>query len=255
MAVWPLSLRFLFSMKYYQQIIAGIALVAMSIFVLIKGTEHIIEGQRDSNAYSGPHWKHVGETMESSEIFNSKYLRLESHTIRTSKGELVNGWMWVDFHDQVNVLAQDMQGIFHLIRQTKYGISKPCLSVVSGFIALNEKPQDAAARELLDELGMVSDEWTFLGKYRTDANRGGGFVHTFLAAKSRPAESNRLPSNEMEKQEIVQLPLHQLTSAVLRGDFAEAKWSNTVAIALLRMLTPGAPSPPNTGDVPLNHKE
>jgi ADP-ribose pyrophosphatase YjhB (NUDIX family) len=237
--------------KYYPQIIAGSLLVSFAFYVLMRGSEIILESQR-SVSFAGPPWNHKGKTVESSVIFHSKYLRVESHTVRTKLGELLSGWMWVDFDDQVNVLVQDNKNNFVVIRQEKYGLPKATLSVVSGAIALNEKPKEAAERELLNELGLISTEWVFLGKFRTDANRGGGFVYSFLATKAKPAprgvERNK---KEVEQQEIIRMTSKGLHRAVMQGDFGEAKWSNTVSLALLRLGGSDAPIIPLV-DVPAN---
>eukprot|EP00047_Mylnosiga_fluctuans_P008713 m.259816 g.259816 ORF g.259816 m.259816 type:complete len:246 (+) comp22983_c0_seq1:31-768(+) len=237
--------------KYYPQVIAVFVLVSVAFFVLMRGSQIIFEGQQAA-PFAGPPWIHKDMTLENSILFHTRFMRLESHTIRAKNGEVINGWMWVDFHDQVNVLAQDSHNNFVVIRQEKYGLAKPTLSVVSGSIALNESPKEAAVRELLDELGLVAKEWVFLGKYRTDVNRGGGFVHSYLARKATPKRGQRPPTNEMEQQEVVRLSQHGLTQALLGSEFGEAKWSNTVALALIRLATPGAPT--LAEDVPVNQQ-
>eukprot|EP00048_Salpingoeca_helianthica_P004466 m.77072 g.77072 ORF g.77072 m.77072 type:complete len:249 (+) comp13204_c0_seq1:825-1571(+) len=244
-------------LKYYQQILAGSVLVVFAFWFLFRGTAIIQESQRAALPFSGPHWKHKGQTIESSEIFNSKYLRVESHTLRSKTGAVINGWMWVDFLDQVNVLAQNDKGQLLVIRQMKYGVAHASLSVVSGSIAVNEQPSEAAARELHDELGMESTQWTFLGKFRTDANRGGGFVYSFLASNVKPARNSAgRPSNELEAQEIVAMSVKEISDAVLLGQFAEAKWSNTVSLALLRMRTQNPPTLSlDAAKIPLNQRE
>jgi ADP-ribose pyrophosphatase YjhB (NUDIX family) len=243
-------------LKYYQQIIAGTVLVAFAFWVLFRGTAIIQASQLAAMPFSGPHWKHKSQTLESSEVFNSKYLRVESHTLRSKAGAIINGWMWVDFLDQVNVLAQNGKGQYLVIRQTKYGVAHPSLSVVAGSIAVNEQPSEAAARELHDELGMESREWTFLGKYRTDANRGGGFVYSFLASNVQPTPGGtKFPSNELEPQEVVTLSAKEISDAVLEGQFAEAKWCNTVALALLRAKTDKPPTLSlDAAKIPLNQR-
>ena len=242
-------------MKYYQQAIAGTALVTVALYVLYKGTE-IIQESQNTVPFSGPHWKHKDKTVESSELFNSKYLRLESHTVRSRAG-LINGWIWVDFHDQINVLARGANGKFYVLRQVKYGLPGPSLSVVCSAIAPNEQPRSVAERELLDELGMVASKWIFLGKFRTDSNRGGGFVYSFLALDVVRKGSGALPlsANELETQEVIEMNHVELMRALLGNEFAEAKWANTVAMGLLHLSTKNAPSLPlSAAETPLNQK-
>ena len=51
-----------------------------------------------------------------------------------------------------------------------------CLSPVGGFIERGELPEAAAKRELLEETGYESPDWTALGEFAVDAQprrRGG----------------------------------------------------------------------------------
>ncbi len=62
--------------------------------------------------------------------------------------------------------------------------------------------------------------------------RGGGFLNVFLAldcVKSRKFKK----SDDMEKQEVVMMTQSELQSAVLSQSFLEAKWTQTISMALL----------------------
>ena len=93
----------------------------------------------------------------------------------------------------------------------------------------------AAKRELLEELGMESDEWINFGKFRTDVNRGGGFCHTFLARKARKTRAQS-QGDELEEMHIHYATKKELMQYFQKGLFKEAKWSNTAGLALVWML-------------------
>lgn len=121
----------------------------------------------------------------------------------------------------------------------------------------------------------VSDRWTVLGRYRISSTRGGGFLNVFLADDCRASPTQRA-SDDMEKQvraytygngmgglgkggaeaplrliTVIQpktktksktkqtrvfLSAPELAEACLQGRFKEAKWTQTVAMALLHLL-------------------
>ena len=121
-----------------------------------------------------------------------------------------------------------------MFSQTKYALEGDSLAVVGGFIEPGETPEQAAHREVLEEMKLVCPEATPLGRFRTDVNRGMGWVNGFLlqrCSKARVAAA----SDDQESQRPLLLGLEELRGAALQGRFVEVQWSNTVALALLRL--------------------
>merc|ERR1712205_95689 len=82
-------------------------------------------------------------------------------------------------------------------------------------------------------------DWTFLGRYRTAANRGGGFIYTYFLKNAVPildggGTASFQISGDDEAQEIEFLTLEEVKSELLNGNFQEVKWAATVALALLQ---------------------
>lgn len=63
----------------------------------------------------------------------------------------------------VSVLAVDTERVCHLTDEFHYAIGRHSLEVVSGGIEPDEDPQEAARRELQEEIGIEADRWTPLG--------------------------------------------------------------------------------------------
>ena len=161
-------------------------------------------------------------------------------------GAVATGWLWTDTPDHVNVLAETAEGAFVLLRQSKYGLRRASWAVAGGFVEPGETPLAAARRELHEELGREAApaDWVFLGRYRSDANRGGGHVFSFLARRTRlraPGAPHR-PVGDLEVQAAHVVSRAALLECVMQGGFAEAKWTATVSLALLH-LSVGLPSP------------
>jgi ADP-ribose pyrophosphatase len=100
----------------------------------------------------------------------------------------------------------------------------------------------------LDEYGLLignvphdeATSWVFLGKYRTMANRGGGFVYSYLLKDSVPlvgggGTSAYVNSGDAEVQDLHLLSLGEVKDAVMQGRFQEVKWAATVALGLLHL--------------------
>jgi ADP-ribose pyrophosphatase len=64
----------------------------------------------------------------------------------------------------VSVLAVDDAGTAYLTEDFHYAVGRTTIEAVSGGIDPGEAPQDAAERELAEELGIAAAEWTDLGR-------------------------------------------------------------------------------------------
>eukprot|EP00581_Thalassiosira_minuscula_P016384 CAMPEP_0183714870 /NCGR_PEP_ID=MMETSP0737-20130205/9287_1 /TAXON_ID=385413 /ORGANISM="Thalassiosira miniscula, Strain CCMP1093" /LENGTH=326 /DNA_ID=CAMNT_0025943893 /DNA_START=157 /DNA_END=1137 /DNA_ORIENTATION=- len=98
-------------------------------------------------------------------------------------------------------------------------------------------------------------DWVYLGRYRTAANRGGGFLYSFLLKKAVPLlPGGGTPAykvtGEEESQELLYLNEGEVMRAVSENRFGEVKWVATFALALLH-LRDGMPA---CCDGPLNEQ-
>ncbi|MBN2304060.1 MAG: NUDIX hydrolase, partial [Anaerolineae bacterium] len=105
------------------------------------------------------------------------------------------------------------------------------LALVGGYIEPGEDPLAAAQRETLEETGYQAPQWTTLGSYRVDANRGAGMAYAFLATGAhKVTEPN---ADDLEEQELVFLTRDQVEAALFNGEFKVLAWANLVALSLL----------------------
>eukprot|EP00760_Papus_ankaliazontas_P010491 PhM_4_TR14301/c0_g1_i1/m.45867 len=188
--------------------------------------------------YGTKPWRKPNITLSATTLVETPFIRIENHAVRILEtGKILKDWLWVDIADQVNVLAErESDGKFILFRQRKYGLESDSFAVVGGLIEKGELAQDAAKRELNEELGLESNHWTSLGKYRTDVNRGGGYVNLFLARHCRSvALSDAKRSDDLERQVQIPLTLDELKMVLLNGEIGEVKWTAAVALALLHI--------------------
>lgn len=183
-------------------------------------------------------------------LIESKFLKVQQHNVRltANKGidEVIEDWIWIDYHDRINVLIEAPQSKngdeprFLILEQTKYALEdRTSLAIVGGIIEPGEQPENAALREVLEETGNKCDKLDFLGRYRTDVNRGMGWTNTFIASRCRQSTNaalhavDEIGKADTEKQDFITMSLSQLREAVVAGKFLEIQWSATVALAIL----------------------
>ncbi|MEN8173789.1 MAG: NUDIX hydrolase, partial [Chloroflexota bacterium] len=161
---------------------------------------------------------------------HSKYLTVESHTIKLPDGRIISDWPWVITPDAVLVVTITTEGEFLCFRQVKYGIEGTSLAPIGGHMDLDEDPLEAAKRELLEETGYQAASWDSLGNYMAAANRGMATRHIFLA---RDAQKVTEPdSDDLEEQELLFLSRSELESALENGEFKILSWAAAIGLAL-----------------------
>jgi ADP-ribose pyrophosphatase len=188
-------------------------------------------------------------------LVESKFLKVSQHSVRlvADDSHVVSDWLWIDYHDRINVLVEALDQHYRVFHQTKYALEgRWSKALVGGIVEpIKETPQEAAQREVREEMnGMVCRTWTFLGRYRTDVNRGMGWTFTYLATECIVGNATATPTSldqqqlqqeevgaaDTERQDILTLSLDELKEAVMAGEFLEIQWTATAALALLHIL-------------------
>ncbi|KAG7355511.1 NUDIX family hydrolase [Nitzschia inconspicua] len=208
----------------------------------------------DLGTYNGPRYHSIESGMmgEPKCLLNSKWISVSLHTVQfPGSDSIYDDWMWIDYHDRINVLVEDErkddeERHFLVFEQTKYALEgKTSWAIIGGIIEPGEEPEAAARREVQEEMnGITCQKFHFLGRYRTDVNRGMGWLNSFLATQcSKPRTHEHQPEHAMgvdevgvadtEAQKLKSVTLKELKEAASNGLFMEVQWTATVAQALL----------------------
>jgi ADP-ribose pyrophosphatase len=161
------------------------------------------------------------------------FLVVENHEVELPDGTVVPNWAWIITPEYINVVAVTDDGKFPIFRQTKYAVEGTSLAPVGGYLDPGEDPLSAAKRELFEETGYEAPEWTHLGSYPVDGNRGAGTAHFFLARGAHKVAE--MVSDDVEEQELLLLNRTEIEAALDAGEFKLLPWAAIMALGLRSM--------------------
>jgi len=160
----------------------------------------------------------------------SPWLRVYREYVRLPNGHELDDYYRIDMPDWAQIFAVTEDGHVPMVRHYKHGAGVTSLELPAGYLDEGEAPDEAARRELLEETGLVADEWRALGSYFIDGNRGCGATHIFLARGARQVRAPQLEASEIMEQK--RLTLAEVRAAWLGGTFKNLGTLGAVGLAL-----------------------
>lgn len=129
--------------------------------------------------------------------------------------------------DGVEVLALDDDGDVYLVREFRYALGQENVEAVGGGLEEGETPEEAARREMEEELKLTAEEFVELGKVYQITSLVESSSVLFLARKLRPGGRE---GDASERIEVVKMPLAEAVRRALEGEFTHS----TSCVLILR---------------------
>lgn len=183
-----------------------------------------------------PHWEIVDRRLVAD---RSPYAMVFDEDVRLPDGELIANWLRVELPPFVIVFAVTDDEHVAFVRQYRQAIRGFTFELPSGHIEADEKAIDAAYRELLEETGLRSANWQYLGKYVMDANRECGWAHVFLARDAHQVTSAK--PGDLGEWSVHFTPLDEVRNRYAAGEYISAPTALTVGMALHVLNLPPIP--------------
>ncbi len=159
--------------------------------------------------------------------------------------EMPDGTLFEPFYNYsrrsyVVIAATDTEGNYICVRQYRQGIGAVTTEFPAGGIenygttdyektGREEDPLEAARRELIEETGYTSDDWTHLLTIPSDATLGDNYAHLYLAKNCRKVQGQTL--DETEFMNVTVIPPAELEKMAAAGQFQQAIHVLTLMLA------------------------
>lgn len=175
------------------------------------------------------------ETPTASErLYDGHIVGLRRDTLRLHNGRQVTREI-VEHAPAVVVLALDADGRIPFVRQWRVPTGGPLLELPAGGIDPGETPEQAAARELQEEVGLKPGALERVAGFWVAPGWASEYLHAYIARDCEPAS---LPADADEQVEVHRHTLHEALELVAAGTIEDAK-----SIVLLQALALRAAGP------------
>ena len=132
--------------------------------------------------------------------FECAVFRVRRDVVRWPNGT-ERPYYYVEPHGAVWIVPVTPQGRVVLIRQFRYTVDEWCWEVpAGGFHDFDGAPLELAKKELLEEVGGTSDDWTYVGRFRPGVSMIDEICHVFLARDVQLGSST-----QREDEEIIEI--------------------------------------------------
>jgi len=152
------------------------------------------------------------ERIDAETVYDGRIFDVVKARYRHADGEVVEREN-VEHGGAVGIVTHDDEHLW-LVRQPREGIMRDdVLEIPAGRLDVEgEAPEDAAKRELAEELGLAAGSWSHMTTYFTSAGFTNEQVHLYLATDLRQVDQPE--TEEDERIEIVRWPLEDLDGAI-----------------------------------------
>ncbi len=158
-------------------------------------------------------------TLESTVLYQGTILSLRKDDIQMPNGRRTVREV-VEHSDSVCMVPLDTDGNVLLVRQYRKPTESVLLEVPAGGIEDGESPEEAALRELQEEVSHIADSLRLMSGFWLAPGWCDEYMYAFLATELRP--SNREQDYD-EMVEVRRVPLAETLDLIETGEIQDAK--------------------------------
>ena len=164
--------------------------------------------------------KQLQETrLDSERVYEGSRLSLRIDQMQMADGRRAAREI-VEHPDAVVILAFNDDGQIALVRQWRAPAERPLLELPAGRIDLGETPEQAARRELREEVGLEPGQLTPVHEFYVAPGWATEYLYGFQAAN---CAQSPLPPDEDEELIVEWRTLGEAMQAVEQGEIVDAK--------------------------------
>ena len=173
----------------------------------------------------------VWEEIETEHIVQDEWINFRKSAYRYPDGRVFAPYYSYSRRDYTVIVASDEEGNYICVRQFRQGIKEVTTEFPAGGIERTDGKEygdrdaaetalDCAKRELLEETGYVSSDWTHLLTIPSNATIADNYAYVFMARKCRKTGEQHL--DETECLNVVKHTAEEIEDLIHCGKFQQS---------------------------------
>ncbi len=158
-------------------------------------------------------------TVSSDYVYRGRVVTLRVDDVRLPDGQRTKREI-IEHPGAVVIVPVASDGRLLLVRQFRKAAEEWLLELPAGGLKADEDPDEAARRELAEEVGRAASCWTGLGGFYSAPGFCSEFLHLYLAEE---LEDFQLPGDADEEIEVVPLTMGEVLGLIASGEIRDAK--------------------------------
>jgi len=158
------------------------------------------------------------QTLSSEVVYETPWIKVFRDEVLNQNGKPLTYSYLRTTHPPVTIIAVDDQNRILLQKNYRYAIDKKLWEVPAGH-SEGQDPLEAAKRELLEESGLVSEEWSSLGEAQLATGVADIHHYIFLAKDAHHATDKRDEDEDISEQRFV--PLEEVRRMLLDNEIID----------------------------------
>jgi len=177
--------------------------------------------------------KELPKILDSQKVFEGRVFKVTVDTVR--EGELTYQRDVVHHPGSAVIVPIHDDGTVALVRQYRHPAVRYLLEVPAGTLDNGERPEDGAARELEEELGLVAERLEKLTEFFVSPGFLEEKMWVYLATG---LSEGRAKPDEDEVLDVVRLPIGDALEMITSGEIQDAKTIIGLILAAPRVGSP-----------------
>lgn len=129
-------------------------------------------------------------------ILDSEFVKVDKDEVILPRGREIPDFYKVTIKDCAAIVAITPDNHIILKKEYRYCYSEELIEVPAGVLEDGEDQLETAKRELLEETGYTSDQWTYLGKTVESSAKLTNYMHIYLAENCKKVSEQKLDYGE-----------------------------------------------------------
>ncbi|MBN2046031.1 MAG: NUDIX hydrolase [Anaerolineales bacterium] len=171
------------------------------------------------------------ETTNSEELYRGKAINLWRERVLYPDGRAATVEI-IKHPGAVTILPVDKEGNIWFVRQYRHPAGQMLLELPAGTLEIGEDPQNTAAREIREEIGMAAESLEELIRFYPVPGYSTEYMYAYLATGLYPAP---LAQDESEFIQVEKYPIVEAYAMFERGEIIDGKTLAVLALVQKRL--------------------